>query len=317
MLQKRDRETAGQASSGAIALAALLLVLLASAPSSAVVVLPKNSSQPVLGYLVRQDDAGVIVRTELPGGKSREMRFSTREIDELIITVDPQRLAKLNPEQPELYREYAEELAEKQRDPEARDMAVRLYAIAAARGSGSLRRGALLGLISLARNPAEERKFRAAAYQFDPQHDAAILSASPAAKPKNSSPQGREELAAALALIRQGKPDAAQAFLERPAAQAELDSIAAATSRAQLAEMCAARSLTAAQLLQLLRAEVAIADVAAERAAPTALVEKTAAAWSREHAAERLAPLPPLSLDRLTEFDPAECLFRGGKWVRP
>src|SRR5437868_1276664 len=97
--------------------------------ANAVVVLPKGSNQPVMGYLMREDERTIVVRQPLPGGKSRESSFPKKELDELIITVSPQRLTELDPKQPGLYYEYAEELAEKQRDPEARDMAIRLYAI--------------------------------------------------------------------------------------------------------------------------------------------------------------------------------------------
>ena len=127
--------------------------------AEAVVVLPKGSDRPVMGYLVRQDERNVVVRQEQAGGKSRETVFARSEIEELIVTVSPDRLAELDPARPELYREYAEELAEKQRDPEARDAAIRLYAIAAVRGDEKLRHSALLGLVSLARSPEEERLF--------------------------------------------------------------------------------------------------------------------------------------------------------------
>src|SRR4051794_1038591 len=114
----------------AIALALGLCVQTAEA----VVVLPKGSDRPVMGYRVGQDERNAGVRQEQPGGKSRETLFARSDIEELIITVSPDRLAELDPARPEMYREYAEELAEKQRDPEARDAAIRLYAIAAVRG---------------------------------------------------------------------------------------------------------------------------------------------------------------------------------------
>jgi hypothetical protein len=205
--------------------AALLIAALWARPAQAVVVLPKGAKQPIMGYLVRQDDRNVVVREELPGGKSRENSFAKKDLDELIITVSPQRLTLLDPSKPQDYREYAEELAEKQRDPEARDTAIRLYAIAAARGDDKLRHSALLGLIALARNPDEERFFRAAAYWFDADHDAAVLTSS--------------------------------------------------------------------------------------------LTIDSESSWSENVRIRGLAPLPPLSLERLTEFDPAACIFRGGKWAMP
>src|SRR3954471_3863730 len=126
-----------------------LAICLAPRLTSAVVVLPKGSNTPVIGFLVRRDERVVVVRQPLPDGKSQEHRFSPAQIDELIITVSAERLAALDPAKPEVYFEYAEELAEKQRDPEAREAAIRLYAISAGRGDERLRHSALLGLIAL------------------------------------------------------------------------------------------------------------------------------------------------------------------------
>ena len=216
-----------------IALSIVVWLSMASLVGSAaaVVVLPKGASQPIMGYLVRQDERTIVIRQQLAGGKSRESSFAKKDLDELIITVSPERLAALNPDNPESYREYAEELAEKQRDPEARDTAIRLYAIAAARGDDTLRHSALLGLVPLARNSEEERLFRAAAYLFGSEHDPSVL---------------------------------------------------ATTASSAIAEAAGIDSN-----------------------------------WSTSMSKRGLAPLPPLSLEKLTEFDPAACVYRGGKWIRP
>ena len=211
-------------------IAAWLALALFVRTLQAVVVLPKGAKQPIMGYLVRQDDHSIVIRQELPGGKSRESSFLRKDLDELIFTVSPERLAALDPSKPAAYWEYAEELAEKQRDPEARDTAIRLDAIAAARGDDHLRHSALLGLIALARNTDEERLFRAATFLFDSDHDPSILAASAAAT---------------------GNP---------------------------------------------------------------AVIES---GWAASVSIRSLAPLPPLSLDRLTEFDPAACIYRSGKWIKP
>jgi hypothetical protein len=211
----------------AIALACLALCLFARI-ASAVVVLPKGASAPVMGYLIRHDERIVVVRQPTADGKSRELRFAPREIDELIITVSPERLETLDPAKPAAYFEYAEELAEKRRDPEARDAAIRLYAICAARGDDRVRHSALLGLIALARSPDEERRFRAATYLFDAEHDESVL-ATPA----------------------DGK---AASWITR---------------------------------------------------------------WSDARGAGSLTPIAVLALHKLTEFDPAECVFRDGKWTKP
>jgi|SRR5262245_45848256 len=213
-----------------VCIAASIAAALFSPPVHAVVVLSKGAKQPIMGYLVRQDERTIVIRQDLPDGKSRESSFATKDLDELIITVSPERLTALDPNKLQVFREYAEELAEKQRDPEARDTAIRLYAIVAARGDGNLRHSALLGLIALARNTGEERLFRAAAYLFDSDHDPSVLTGSGA-----------------------------------------------------------------------------IADSAST-------IETS---WSESFSKRGLAPLPPLNLERLTEFDPAVCVYRSGKWIRP
>src|SRR6478609_9635446 len=154
---------------------AIAFALCCATHAAAAVVILKGSNQVVMGHLVRQDDHAVTLREVLPGGKSKETTFTRGQIDELILTVSPDRLTGLNPAQPDDYLEYAEELAEKQRDPEARETALRLYAIAASRGDDAVRHSALLGLISLARSSTEERQLRAAAYVFDPAHDETLL----------------------------------------------------------------------------------------------------------------------------------------------
>src|SRR3954465_9276597 len=122
-----------------------LAMLCMPAAACAAVVIVKGSNQPVMGYLVRQDERSVVLREVLPGGKTRESSFARGNIDELIITVAPEKLAALEPARLNEYLEYAEEWAEKLRDPEARETALRLYGIVAARGDGSLRRSAMLG----------------------------------------------------------------------------------------------------------------------------------------------------------------------------
>jgi len=281
----------------------------------AVVVLPKGASQAVMGYLVRQDERTIVVRQELPGGKTRDVSFAKSDLDELIITVSHQRLQELDPARPQLYREYAEELAEKQRDPEARDAAIRLYAICAARGDDKLRHGALLGLIALARSPEEERRFRATAYLSDPEHDEAVLVEPAASDAVGSRWQASPELLSVLRFARQGKGAAAKAVLDKPAVRAEAAQIASVISMDDLEKACTARQLTSEQLRQILQAELALESSASGSPAEKRIAEQ--ASWSSARASGGLAPLPTVELDKLTEFDPAACAFRDSKWVRP
>jgi hypothetical protein len=294
-----------------ICLIAALAIGCWPAAAAAVVVLTKGSDKPVMGYLVRQDERTLVVREVLPGGKSREVPFAKSDIDELIVTVSHERLAELDPARPQLYREYAEELAEKQRDPEARDTAIRLYAICAARGNQKLRRGALLGLIALARTPEEERLFRAAAYLNDPQHDSAVLAPPAAAQ---LAVHVSEELLSVLRLARQGKASAARAALDRPGVRAQAAEAAPVIALEDLEKACSGGPLSDELLLKLLRAELALEAGGGSMSAGS---PSLTASWSQARRDRGLSPQPLVSLDKLTEFDPAACVFRDGKWVRP
>jgi hypothetical protein len=300
--------------------AVLVAVLLLPAMSRAVVVLPKGASKPVMGYLVRQDDRAVVIREILPDGKPREQSIARDQIDELILTVLPERLTELDPARPQLYREYAEELAEKRRDPEARDMALRLYHMAAVLGDGALRRGALLGLAELARSPQEERRFRAAAYLYDPEHDAALLAGDSDARVTSTpnSTESLKELLAALRLARQGKGGQVKAIVEKPAIQEQLAGLSKIIAGDELAAACTAKNLSDEQLYKLLKAETAIEASLSERG-PAAASELAApsAGWSAAVKSRGLGALPSLALDSLTEFNPRQCVYRDGKWVEP
>lgn len=299
----------------------LLAALLTPTAASAIVVLPKGSTKPVMGYVVRQDDKIVVVREILPDGKPREQSFQRDQIDELLVTVSPERLAELDPARPQLYREYAEELAEKHRDPEARDMALRLYHMAAVLGEGNLRRGSLLGLAALARSPQEERKFRAAAFLYDPDHDSAALAVSGEAKLTRTptSPEHVAELLSALRLIRQGKGPQAKAIFQKPGVRAQLDGLTKFITADELGAASTAKPLTDEQLYKVLQAELAIERSlgnGSSSSSPNELAQHERS-WTAAIKSRGLSPLPSLDLDTLTEFDPRACLFRDGKWVAP
>jgi hypothetical protein len=304
-------------------LLALALTAVFATPNvaSAIVVLPKGSTRPVMGYVVREDDRAIVVREILPDGKPREQTFQRDQIDELLVTVSPERLAELDPASPQLYREYAEELAEKHRDPEARDMALRLYHMAAVLGDGSLRRGSILGLAALARSPQEERRFRAAAYLYDPDHDATVLAGDADARlaPGSTAKEPLTEILTALRLIRQGKGSQAKAVIDTPASREALAGLAKIITAEELLAADMAKSVSDEQLSKLLRAELAIERSLSSRPAGGAADDfaLAPASWTAAVKSHGLSPLPPLALETLTEFDPRACLFRDGKWVRP
>ncbi|MDX1948381.1 MAG: hypothetical protein SFU86_23530 [Pirellulaceae bacterium] len=301
-------------------LIALLIGLTPIAPAWGIVVLRKGAPKPLMGYLTREDAGSVSLREPLPSGGFREHTIPRAEIEELVVTVDPLRLAALDPVRPATYREYAEELAEKQRDPEAREMAVRLFHIAAWLEEGPSRQSALLGLIALARDDAERRRWRAAAYLTDPSHDRELLAGAgdvPAAATMATRPS-LEGVLAGIRALRRGMFGEAKGIFERPAAREGLETIARHLSREELLLLCTARPLSDDQLRKLLLAEIDLERSLADE--PATNIESAAARpapWSQAVRGGGMAPLPTLDLLHLTEFDPRASVYRGGTWVKP
>ena len=192
---------------------------LAAAPAWAVIVYFQDAQrEPVAGYLVRQDAQTVVLRVESGEGKTEEKTFPRVQVIDVLQTVSQERLAALQPANPQAYHDYAEELAEKRRDPEARDTALRLYLIAAYLDRAKLARGALLGMAGLARNGQERRKFRAIADLLDPNHNRGLLAVANANTPKGRlEDQDKKLFLDALRLLRQGHRSEALNMIERPA----------------------------------------------------------------------------------------------------
>jgi len=238
------------------------------------------------------------------------------EIEDLIETISAERLSALDPSRPQEYREYAEELAEKKLDPEARLMAVRLFQIAAWLDPAKTGRGALLGLVSVARPGEEEARFRAAAYLFDPRHDKALLgqSLAPAAKGRKED-DPVQSLLEALRQLRRGHGAQARGALAPAAVSDELETHRNVLSREEFLSACSAKELSDEQLRKVIELELALDSRLSGRVeirTPTTL-----ASWNDAVVSGNLAPLRTLQFDKLTPFDPRECVFREGKWQQP
>jgi len=168
-------------------LVAAVCVAAVSANSASAAIVFLRSGDKVAGYLVSQDLTQVHLRVPVGEGKLEDRIIPRSDVKYLKVTVEKDRLAALNHKSPEGYIRYAEELAPvAPKDPEARDVAMRLFAIAAHLDPQRLGRGSLLGMANMARTPAEAKKFHALAYVLDPGHDAQILT-SPAPPPANAN----------------------------------------------------------------------------------------------------------------------------------
>ena len=95
----------------------IVLVCLSPQRAAAVIVHLKNQDRPIRGYFVRETENVVIVAEILPQGTTAERAVLRSDIQEVIRMVSDERLAALRPENPDGYRDYADELAAAREDP--------------------------------------------------------------------------------------------------------------------------------------------------------------------------------------------------------
>jgi hypothetical protein len=295
-------------------LLSLVLLVAIAATNSAATVLLKDRSEPVIGALLREEQDQVVLRTVDAQGKPQEQTFQRSEIDQIVPAYSTERLAALDPGQPAMYLDYAEELRARRRDTEARDMALRLYLTAAWLDRERCGRPGLLGMISLARSPQEERRFHAALYLVDPRTTLESLQAqatSPATPSENDTAAARE-LLRAVRLLRSGKGATARSLVEKPAVEKLLANYSRILSKAEFNAAAGQATLERRELRQALMLELEL-DALLH---PTASSEQAASlAWSRELQGAGGKAVPSLSLETLTEFNPQQCVWRDGKWV--
>jgi len=298
-----------------LVIALLAAILVYAQPARAVVVYKKGSNKPVAGHLVRQNGNEVVVRDESSSGL-KEIIIPRSEIEDFIETVSAERLATLSPSRPQEYREYAEEVAEKKLDPEARQTAVRLFQIAAWLDPAKTGRGALLGLVSVARPGEEEARFRVAAYLFDPRHERALLGQISAAAGKSKQEDDPvQKLLEALRQLRRGRGQQARAAIAPPAVNDELTAHQGILSREEFLAACSAKELSDEQLRKILELELTLDSRLSGRGEERA--QTTLASWNDAVRAGNLAAVPSLQFDKVTPFDPRESVYRQGKWQRP
>ncbi|MCA9122937.1 MAG: hypothetical protein H6822_06790 [Planctomycetaceae bacterium] len=295
----------------------LLLVLSPAVPSWGVIVLLKNQDEPVRGTLVHEDGVHVEVHESLPNGDIRKHVFPRVSIEDMIRAVDTERLAALNPDSPADYRSYAEELAGKTEDPEARVAAIRLYLIAAYLQPNDLGRSCLLGMAGLARSPEEERAFRAMAFSLDPGHDTSLLKTPTAtvAEFAGITDADRAALRTTLQLLRSGKLVEARRFTQRPPVQAAANYYSHIVADSDYKEAFdLAGRLSPRLLRKFLTLELLLSAASTNGRNEE---DETYVPWSQLIARDDTQPTTPQSLTTVTEFDPRQSTYRDGKWIVP
>jgi hypothetical protein len=286
---------------------------LVAAGARAVIVFEKGKSEPIRGYLVEANSVQVVIREVLPSGETRQRVLQRTDIDDMIVAVSSERLASLQPEAPAAYRDYAEELADKREDPDARATAIRLYLIAARLQPQELGRSCLLGMTALARSPDEERHFRAMAYLLDGEHDRTLLKtpATPSESSVALADSQRSMLRNLLRLLRTRRTREARSMLSRSNVQEALTKV---TPVLRPDELSGATDPDGSLSVDLLR-KILTVELTLSGARVPDKADSDAERWSQTIARGRTKPVVPLSLATLTEFDPKKCCFRGGQWV--
>jgi hypothetical protein len=285
--------------------------LIAAHSAVGVVVFERGKTQPTIGRLVRQDERSVVIQWEGPDGQAITREILRSEIEELLIVVSEQRLQALRPEDPAAYRDYAEELAVKRKDPDALSTSLRLYLIAAHLAPETLGHSCLLGMVALARDPAEQRRFRAMAYLLDPHHDRNVLKSTPD-QASETDDAGRSGLLRAVQAMRRGQRRVAMQLLDREPVQNEFEKYEDVISIEQF------RSLKDEIPPPLLRRLLTLEWILSrEQDTGDSPFSDRSTSWSQIAQRRELAPAVPLSLETLTEFDPRACVYQQGAWVRP
>lgn len=151
-----------------------------------------------------EDDTGMSVRT-----------IAKSLVADVLQPVSAKRLGELTPESPQQYRLYAEELAAKRRDPEAREAATRLFLIAAYLDPEALGRSCLLGMAGLARDGGAARRYRLMAYLLDSTHDERLLANSASRVGDAKDDELQAEMLQVLRWLRAGRRREANRVVNR------------------------------------------------------------------------------------------------------
>jgi hypothetical protein len=265
-----------------------------------------------------KDPKKVAVRVKVPGGEDKVDVYDRAKI-KIVHKVDLDRLKGFTRDKPRAYCDYADELAEQKADPEATEVALRLFVIAAYLDTPKLGRSCLEKMSALAADPADQRKYRAMAFLLDP--DPALLKLEPGKAPSPQSKAAKDGLfyfRKALRQYRNGQFSEAQDNAKVAGADTYFNAAPGFMDQKSFIQACkdaiANKSLAEDNMDAVLRAEVWALDqmLPAEAAGK----KGTSGGWARV-LSNQLNPTPVLSLETISEFDPRTCVFKGGTWVAP
>lgn len=288
--------------------------------AGAVTIVLKGKDDPIHGYLVKEDPVEVHVRIVTVSGTQVKV-YPVKNIAFINRPLDSDRLSDLTPAKPDDYRQYAEELSDQKVDPEARELATRLFLVAAHLDQDRLGRSCLLGLTNLARTRQEKARCRALAYLLDPEHDRALLerSADDDSANKVESVNEYKALVSIIEAINRGRTRQAQGIAKRhdlPQLLARYDRLLTPEELSLALATPEQSSISPELQVRILRFYHEL--LAKKITGAKHLAKRPTNKWNIGLLnSDNQEPVRTLALDSITGFDPRESLYRGGKWVRP
>lgn len=203
---------------------ALLGGLLAVPTAARAILIETSPGNRVGGYFVREDGKVLVLRVHSAKSNEKDVSYEKGKV-KIIHQVDRGRLETLTQDNPKAFHDYADDLSKHSEDPEARDLAMRLFVIAAYLKPRELGAKSLVRMSVLAGTPAEARRCLAMAYLLDPNADESVLRPKPAEAPPRKLDAGPlQDFLKALHFYRIGQLKAAKDF----AARKDVDKIFAA-----------------------------------------------------------------------------------------
>ncbi|RCS52777.1 hypothetical protein DTL42_08045 [Bremerella cremea] len=285
----------------------------------AAVVYLKGEKEPIAGHLESSDDKTIELRLKTPDGEEILRTISRAQIELLLQPVNPSRLEQLSPDNPQAYREYAEELVEKKSDPDAVETAMRLFLIAAYLDPAKEGRSALLGMTPLMKDQQGVRQLRAIAYLVGAEHDVALLEGAALKNDANGVPldeEQRTQVIEVFHLLRQSKRSDAKQRLRSEELQAAMRQGTNKITPEECLDLangtcpgCQSGIVPNYMLQKLVAAEYELSS------SETGAVMQPQ--WGYYLDDSFLQSLPVLSLRKGTDFDPQKCVYRDGNWVEP
>ena len=280
------------------------------------VVYRRGLPSPLVGQVTQNDAEGIVVKFDMPQQGVTQILIPRDEVVEHIVTVSASRLEALNDGDWAQYRDYAEELAAYRVDPQAHQLAIRLYLIVAYYANDNLRSGAFRALIEIARSAEEEKRFRTLAFQVMGNKASHLL-----APPKGITPiqlpdeSAQRELLQCIRLVRQGAGEQALDLADSPAVQAAFESISNVMTFRDFRDAAYDRKISQDRLKQLVQLELALLGGAQRRNVAQPI--STSPDWGRLVAEDSRQPFVPVEWANATEFDPRNSRYQKGTWERP